>query len=244
MAAVEFVGHSTTLIDLDGVRLLTDPLLRRRVAHLRRAVPLRRETVSDLDAVLVSHAHDDHLDVPSLRLLDHETRIVAPKGVARLLRGFRVEEIEDGEEIEIGPVTIRATHADHDGGRPLRSGTTALGYAVLGSSRIYFAGDTDLFPELDGLVDRLDLALVPIWGWGASLGRGRHLDPEGAAEAVRLLRPRIAVPIHWGTYRPAHRSASASFLSAPAVEFARAAAIAAPEVEIRVLQPGETLTLS
>ena len=141
-------------------------------------------------------------------------------------------------------MTIRATHADHDGGRPLRSGTTALGYAVLGSSRIYFAGDTDLFPELDGLVDRLDLALVPIWGWGASLGRGRHLDPEGAAEAVRLLRPRIAVPIHWGTYRPAHRSASASFLSAPAVEFARAAAIAAPEVEIRVLQPGETLTLS
>lgn len=244
MAAVEFVGHSTTLIDLDGVRLLTDPLLRRRVAHLRRAVPLRRETVSDLDAVLVSHAHDDHLDVPSLRLLGHETRIVAPKGVARLLRGFRVEEIEEGEEIESGPVTIRATHADHDGGRPLRSGTTALGYAVLGSSRIYFAGDTDLFPELDGLVDRLDLALVPIWGWGASLGRGRHLDPEGAAEAVRLLRPRIAVPIHWGTYRPAHRSASASFLSAPAVEFARAAAIAAPEVEIRVLQPGETLTLS
>jgi L-ascorbate metabolism protein UlaG (beta-lactamase superfamily) len=96
---------------------------------------------------------------------------------------------------------------------------------------------------MSGLVDDLDLALIPIWGWGATLGRGKHLDPERAAEAVRRLRPRIAVPIHWGTYRPLHRSALAPFLSEPAEAFVRAAAKVAPEVDVRVLHPGESLSL-
>jgi L-ascorbate metabolism protein UlaG (beta-lactamase superfamily) len=85
------------------------------------------------------------------------------------------------------------------------------------------------------------VALVPIWGWGAELGRGNHLDPEQAAEAVRRLRPKIAVPIHWGTYRPFYRSSSAPFLSEPADAFVRAAAKAAPDVDVRVLRPGEEL---
>ena len=102
------------------------------------------------------------------------------------------------------------------------------------------AGDTDLFPDMDGLVPDLDLALSPIWGWGPTLGGGGHLDPLRAAEALRLLRPRIAVPIHWGTYRPLHRSAGAAFLADPAEAFAREAATKAPEVEIRVCGPVST----
>jgi len=247
-AKVTYVGHATVHIALDGVRLLTDPVLRTRMGHLRRRHGrVDPAALRGIDTILISHAHYDHLDIPSLERLGRVTPIVVPRGVGALVRRrsfAHVMEVEEGETISVGALSVTATRAEHDGRRgPFASGQ-ALGYVVEGSSRIYFAGDTDLFPELDGLVDRLDLALVPIWGWGASLGRGRHLDPEGAAEAVRLLRPRIAVPIHWGTYRPAHRSANASFLSAPAVEFARAAAIAAPEVEIRVLQPGETLTLS
>ncbi len=79
--AVEYVGHATVLVDLDGSRLLTDPLLRRRVAHLVRAVPMPGEAVARVDAVLISHGHHDHLDLGSLRMLDDEVHIVVPRGL-------------------------------------------------------------------------------------------------------------------------------------------------------------------
>lgn len=229
------------LIELDGVRLLTDPLLRNRVAHLRRAERLK-DAPTGADVVLVSHAHHDHLDLPSLRML-RPGRLVAPRDLAPLLAEFDVTGVAEGDEVEIGPLTIRATHAEHEGGRPpFRAGVT-LGYAILGSKRVFFAGDTELFDGLEGLVPDLDVALVPIWGWGPSLGRGKHLDPATAAEAVRRLAPRIAVPIHWGTYRPFHRGAEARFLSEPAEAFVREAAAVAPEVDVRVLRPGEELAV-
>jgi L-ascorbate metabolism protein UlaG (beta-lactamase superfamily) len=238
---VRYIGHATVLIELDGVRLLTDPLLRNRVAHLRRAVPVERQ-VPRVELVLVSHGHHDHLDFPSLRMLQG-TRVVAPRRLARGMGEFDTIGVDEGDELEVGPLTIRATHAEHDGGRPPFKAGTALGYAILGSRRVFFAADTELFEGMTGLVDDLDLALVPIWGWGASLGRGKHLDPETAAEAVRRLAPKVAVPIHWGTYRPFHRRASASFLTEPAEAFTRATAEIAADVDVRVLQPGETLEL-
>jgi L-ascorbate metabolism protein UlaG (beta-lactamase superfamily) len=248
VARVRFVGHATVLVELDGVRLLTDPLLRRRVAHLRRVVPIKVEDLKHPDAVLLSHAHYDHLDVPSLRLLDRRALAVAPRGLGRLLRklGFeRVAEMVVGDEIDAGGVTVRATPADHDSERFMGVRTEALGYAVLGSRRVFFAGDTDLFPELEALVEGLDLALLPIWGWGASLGRGRHMDPEKAAEAVRLLHPRIAVPIHWGTYAPLHLTIRRlpTFVREPATAFLSAVRERAPGVDVRILAPGESLEL-
>jgi L-ascorbate metabolism protein UlaG (beta-lactamase superfamily) len=238
---VRFIGHATVLIELDGVRLLTDPLLRDRVAHLRRTLPVER-SAPEVDVVLLSHGHHDHLDFPSLRMLP-ATRVVAPRTLAAGLKEFDAEGVDEGDELEIGPLTIRATHAEHDGGRPPFRTGIALGYAIFGSRRVFFAADTELFDGMTGLVENLDLALVPIWGWGPSLGRGKHLDPETAAEAVRRLAPKMAVPIHWGTYRPFHRRASSPFLTEPAEAFARAAAEIAPAVDIRVLQPGETLEL-
>jgi L-ascorbate metabolism protein UlaG (beta-lactamase superfamily) len=236
---VRYIGHATVLIELDGVRFLTDPLLRKRVAHLRRAVPL--EAIDHVDAVLISHGHYDHLDLPSLRML--RAKVVVPRGLGPRLRGFEVAEVDEGDEVAVGPVVVRATHAEHDGGRPLFGDGPAHGYAILGSRRAFFAGDTDLFAGMDGLVPELDVALVPVWGWGAKLGRGKHLDPVRAAEAARRLRPKIAIPIHWGTYRPFHRSSRAAFLTEPAQAFARAAAIAAPDVDVRILRPGEGLEL-
>jgi L-ascorbate metabolism protein UlaG (beta-lactamase superfamily) len=248
-SSVRWLGHSTVLVTLDGTRLLTDPLLRRRVAHLRRRVPLPAERLTDVDAVLLSHGHHDHLDLPSLRRLGPGVPILVPRGLGGLLRrqGFAaVHEVEPGDTLELGNVRIEAMFAAHDGARPpLPARAPALGYALHGSRRVYFAGDTDLFPEMDGLVSELDVALIPIWGWGSSLGRGEHLDPEGAAEAIAMLRPRVAVPIHWGTYAPIYLGVRVppAFLVAPLGAFVAAAARLAPDVVVHALSPGQALAL-
>ena len=109
--------------------------------------------------------------------------------------------------------------------------------------RVYFAGDTDLFEGMATLAPDLDVALVPIWGWGPSAGAG-HLDPRRAAEALRLLRPRLAVPIHWGTYYPLRLGRSLpAFLKEPVEAFRRYAAEHAPSVGLRVLPVGGRLEL-
>jgi L-ascorbate metabolism protein UlaG (beta-lactamase superfamily) len=247
VSSVVYVGHSTVLVELDGVRLLTDPLLRQRVVHLRRQSPVDIDSLRSPDAVLISHAHRDHLDLPSLRRLDRAVTVVVPRGLSSLVErlGFeRVVEVDAGESVSFTAVEVRATHAEHDERRrPAGRRAPALGYAISGARRIYFAGDTALFPAMDGLVPDLDLALLPIWGWGPTLGRGEHLDPASAAQALRLLRPRIAVPIHWGTYRPLHHGLrrEPDFLRKPAETFIREAASVAPEVEVRILKPGGRL---
>lgn len=244
---LRWLGHSTVLLELSGVRLLTDPLLRGRILHLRRAVPLVDEPLDRLDAVLVSHLHYDHLDPPSLRRLDRGATLVVPKGAGRVVRGSgfaNVEELTAGETVRVGSVTVRAVRAEHDSSRVFGARSEALGYVVEGALRVYFPGDTDLYPEMAGLAAGLDVALMPIWGWGASLGPG-HLDPRRAAEALALLRPRVAVPIHWGTYYPvqATRLRLPAFLREPVWAFARHAAELAPEVDVRVLEVGGELAL-
>src|SRR5512133_1708443 len=104
---VTWMGHSTVLLELDGVRLLTDPLLRRRVMHLRRVAP-PATSPERVDAVLVSHSHYDHLDVNSLTRLEHSTRIVAPVGTARRLRGWSDDlvEVDVGDEVRVDSVTV------------------------------------------------------------------------------------------------------------------------------------------
>jgi L-ascorbate metabolism protein UlaG (beta-lactamase superfamily) len=241
-----WLGHSTAVIDLDGVRLVTDPVLRARVGHLRRmAAPARAPGA--VDAVLISHLHLDHLHGPSLRRLEAAT-VVAPRGARRLLRraAARIEEVGEGDEVAVGPVKVRAVHADHDGRRmPGRGRFAALGYLVTGSTVVYFPGDTGLFPGMADLAGAgIDLALLPVWGWGPTLGPG-HLDPESAARALALLRPRRVVPIHWGTYAAGwtRRRRPPAFLRDPPREFAAHAARLAPEVEVVVLPPGGTLPL-
>lgn len=233
--SLAWLGHSTVLIELDGARVLTDPVLRGRVAHLRRAPPTRAAP-PDVDAVLVSHAHRDHLDVPSLARLGREQRIVVPAGTGRALhrRGFRrVEEVAAGQEIRVGLLIVRATRADH--------GPRAVGYVLSGSRLAYFAGDTDVFTEMSDLAPWLDLALLPVWGWGGRVGAG-HMDPARAARALRLLRPRVAVPIHWGTLAPLWWRAASRSSAEPALAFQRLARDAAPSVDVRVLPPGGTTT--
>jgi L-ascorbate metabolism protein UlaG (beta-lactamase superfamily) len=243
---VTYVGHATVLVELDGARLLTDPVLRRHVLHLRRHGQVSEEPLRDPDAILISHAHWDHSHVPSLSSLGRSTRVVVPRGAARILRRRRfadVIEVDVGESVEIEGVMVTATYAEHDASRgPLGIRAPALGYVVAGSKRVYFAGDTDLFPGMAEL-GPLDLALLPVAGWGPRLPPG-HLDAGRAAEALQLLEPRAAVPIHWGTYSPiAKRRTTAAARREPAEEFARLAAQLAPTVSVHVLAPGESLEL-
>ncbi|HEU4972742.1 MAG TPA: MBL fold metallo-hydrolase, partial [Gaiellaceae bacterium] len=234
---------ATVFVDLDGVRLLTDPLLRNRVAHLRRASGVSARAQRGVDAVLISHGHYDHLDVPSLEKLGKKLPIVVPRGLGGLLRKKRFEsvlEIEAGETLAIGEVEIRAVRAEHDRSRgPFGASADPVGYVVSGSTSIYFAGDTDLFDEMADL-GPVDVALIPIWGWGPGLGGG-HLDPGRAAEAVARIGPKVVVPIHWGTYFPIHLGLAGrpGFVDLPPVEFAAALKEHAPGVELRVLRPGE-----
>jgi L-ascorbate metabolism protein UlaG (beta-lactamase superfamily) len=236
--AVTWLGHATVVVDLDGERIVTDPVLRRRVAHLLRA---RAAAVpADATAVLVSHLHYDHLDVPSLRAFARELPVLLPRGGARLLRGFGdLREVEPGDSVRIGELRVDAVEADHDGRRrPGGARGPALGYVLRGSRSVYFAGDTDLFAGMAEFAP-LDVALLPVAGWGKKVGPG-HLDPYRAAAALALLRPAVAVPIHWGTYRVArHPDGSAG----PAEAFARAAAELAPEVDVRILAVEATLAM-
>jgi len=248
-ASVQYVGHATVLVNLNGVRLLTDPLLRNRVAHLRRAVKVDAGALRGVDAVLISHLHYDHLDLPSLQRLGRDMPVVAPHGAGALIRrkaGVKsVVELRPGEQIEIGALTVRATSAEHDTGRlPFGIRAEPVGYVIEGGDRsVYFAGDTDVF---DGMADLapVDVALLPIWGWGPTMGPG-HMDPIRAAQAAALLGARLAIPIHWGTYYPIHLGLQGppDFLETPPALFEQAVREHAPTTEVRVLQPGETTTL-
>jgi L-ascorbate metabolism protein UlaG (beta-lactamase superfamily) len=244
-----FVGHSTVLIELDGVRILTDPQLRGRFLHVKRRVPpVDLAAVSDIGLVLISHVHPDHLDRPSLRKVGANATVVVPRGAQRLLprSGIgHVEEIAPGEKLSVGGLAIEATHADHRPGRIRRRGPAAVGYSIRGTKRVYFAGDTDLFPGMRDLgAGGLDVALVPIWGWGGKLGSG-HLDPGRAAEALTLLKPRVAIPIHWGTFFGMRfRRFRYDAIAEPAQAFVRAARQRAPQVDVRVLAPGQATVVS
>jgi len=250
--AMTFLGHATVLIDIDGVRVLTDPVLYSRLLFLDRVVsPIDRANYEDVDIVLISHLHHDHCDIRSLALL-RSAVVIVPVGAGGYLRRHahlpRVVELAENATIERAGLIITAVRADHDGKRvPFGPRAPAIGFVITGSnSTTYFAGDTDVYPEMASLPmpesTGLDMALLPVWGWGPNLGPG-HMDPVRAVDALKLLEPAAAMPIHWGTLFPRGMRrvlpSSTELLTRPPQQFIELAADRTSNVDVAVVQPGQ-----
>ncbi|MGW7368466.1 MBL fold metallo-hydrolase [Streptomyces sp. NPDC054841] len=247
---VTWWGHATCTVEDSGIRVLTDPLFVGRLAHLRRRrgeLPPPEAAVAE--AVVVSHLHSDHLHLPSLARLAPGTLLIVPRGAQRAvpglrrLDGLRISEVGPGDEVSVEGLLVRAVPAAHDGRRlplgPHRS--PALGYVIHGAARTYFAGDTGLFDSMADAVGPVDVALLPVGGWGPFLGHG-HLNPDRAARALAALAPRSAVPVHYGTYWPIGMDAIRPHeFHSPGDEFARKAARLAPRVAVHRLGHGESV---
>jgi L-ascorbate metabolism protein UlaG (beta-lactamase superfamily) len=243
-----WLGHSSVVLDIDGIRVVTDPLLCPHAGLLRRLAP-RPDPASwsGTDVVLLSHLHHDHAELRSLRMLGGATLMSAPANVAWLRRRKLMHTVSlgDGWTPVGGGVEIRQVPAEHRS-RPMpHRPNDANGQLVRGRSGItWIAGDTGLFPAMAALPamagGTIDVALVPVWGWGPRLSAG-HLNPETAALAVAMAGARFAVPVHWGTLHPPFVTHFArSWLEQPGRRFADAVAEEAPGCTAVVLAPGQS----
>ena len=210
---VTYVGHATVLIEDSGSAIVTDPLLRRRVGHLRRQGELPAP-LPELDGVLISHLHRDHLDTPSLKRIADGTPAVVPASGVSAMRRTRLQPlpVEEGGELRLGAFRVLAVPADHPTRRtPLGQETDALGYVLTApGGSVYFAGDTDLFEGMRAIGDLgLDVALLPVAGLGPDAGARAHgragCGRGGGTAATRGSRSRSTGgrSARWGWPTPA-----------------------------------------
>jgi L-ascorbate metabolism protein UlaG (beta-lactamase superfamily) len=248
--AVTWWGHASSTVEIGSTRVALDPLLTSRLLHLRRYTATPLDSAWDADLVLISHLHSDHFHVPSLRGFPPDIPIVVPRGGEGLmgrLAGDRIRPAEPGDVLELAGVTVRVLPATHDGRRGPHSRMTApaLGFRVDGAGRsFWFPGDTELRDDM-AQVGAVDLALVPIGGWGPTLEDG-HMDPVDGSKAVRLVGASTAIPVHWGTFWPrglrhvARANHERLFIS-PGRRFLDA--LAGQDVNAMVVEHGHRVTL-
>ncbi len=246
---LRWLGHSTVLFRYRGEVVITDPFLRRRLYHLRRQekLPLcSLEGEASNPLILISHMHQDHLDIPSLRMLSENSTVVVPPGAGHFLAKKLpqlIVELGVGQELKTKNIRIVPVEAHHGGRRWPGLSAEAQGYVIHAGATVYFAGDTDIFPSMEtiGTVHDLDVALLPVWGHGPRLGK-HHMSPHQAAKALSLLGAGLAVPIHWGTLGPVGVR-NREFLTRPPLEFSSHASVLAPYADVRILEPCEEMTV-
>jgi len=240
-----WLGHSTVLIDLAGRRLLTDPLLLRHNGPLRRRSPRPRPTQwAEVDAVLLSHLHHDHAELRSLRLVAGAPVLTSERN-GRWLQKHGLDGRGAEDWTDVGPVQVRLVTAVHHS-RPMPHRPNDANGHLLRSrgTTLWAAGDTSLYadmvrlPELAG-VERLDIALVPIGGWGPRLSAG-HMGPTEAAEACARTGARYALPVHWGTLHAPFMTLRSEWFERPLDAFDKALAGVAPDCEVVRVPPGGT----
>ena len=205
--AVTWWGHSSMTIDLPRAKVVTDPLLSGQLYHLRRATAPPPPAAAEADRVLVSHLHHDHLHLPSLDRFDPDVPVVVPRGAPRVVKGLdrrRLVEVAPGDAVEVAGVSVEVLPAHHSGRRSAfeRGGDApALGFRFAdATTSCWYPGDTGVRSDFAD-VEPVDLAAVPIGGWGPSLG-DEHLDPEEAVAAVEQVGARWALAVHYGTFWP------------------------------------------
>jgi len=217
---VTWIGHATVLVEMDGVRFLTDPMWSKRASPLSFMGPARLvepgialKDLPPIDFAMISHNHYDHMDLPTLEALaeiNPEITYYVPLGNAELLRSRgldKVVELDWTDSIEHDGVTVHCLPAQHWSKRSLGDDLEALwsSWAVVGPSRrFYFAGDTGYFDGFAEIGERLgpfDLAALPIGAYTPTeLMRLTHMDPEQAVRAGLDLRARRALAVHFGTF--------------------------------------------
>jgi L-ascorbate metabolism protein UlaG (beta-lactamase superfamily) len=244
---VTWLGHASVVLGIAGRRLLTDPLLRPHAGVLRRRGrrPSRHHWTGS-DAVLLSHLHPDHADLPSLRWLG-EVPILTGRRNAEWLgrRGLTGVALEDW--LDLGGVEVRLVPAVHHSRRMPHRPNDAHGHLVRTPEvTVWIAGDTSLHDGIRGLgpvagQEHVDIAIVPIGGWGPRLSPG-HLGPEEAALACAWARARFAVPVHWGTFHVPPTGHFGGWMDRPGPQFAAALHDLAPACRLVRLGQGDTWT--
>lgn len=200
---LKWLGHSTFLIE-DRSRLITDPVLSRRLIILRRHIPV--PPFSEPDIILISHDHYDHLDIRTLRKIGQDKFYIVPKGVGELLKGFNFVELGWWEDLKISGIKITATPAQHFSGRTMFDINKRFwnSYVIEGERTIFFTGDTGystIFREV-GNKFNIDVALIPIGAYKPRfITAKRHADPKDALSIFKELKAKIMIPMHWGTYK-------------------------------------------
>jgi L-ascorbate metabolism protein UlaG (beta-lactamase superfamily) len=210
-ARLTWLGHASWLVQLDGVSLLVDPVLRDAInVVIRRNVPpgVPLEKLPPITASLVSHNHYDHLDLPTLKAVD--APIVTGLGHTPVFRGSRlgVTELDWWRSTKVGPVTVHFVPSQHWSRRGLNDVNEMLwgGFVVEGSSaRVFHSGDTayfDGFKEIGRRYPGLDAALLPIGAYDPAWFMSRqHMNPEEAVQAFEDLGAARFLAMHWGTFK-------------------------------------------
>jgi L-ascorbate metabolism protein UlaG (beta-lactamase superfamily) len=255
--AVTWFGHASALLEVDGRRVLVDPVWSDRVSPSPvfgptrlHEVPMPLDELPPVDAVLISHDHYDHLDLPTVRALlaSSSAPFVVPLGIGEHLRGWgvpedRIVELDWDDSTTVGELTLTCTEARHFSGRFFTRDTTLwASWAVAGPRhRVFFGGDTGYTPafaELGARLGPFDLTLLPIGAYNDAW-HAIHMDPEEAVRANGDLGGRVLLPIHWATFNLAfHRWAEpVQRLIAAAARSRTQVVVPLPGERIDVLDP-------